>query len=193
MSKVTKAHTAIIKYGNRYTPVELAIPAGLTVTSQTAMGHDPSYNFIADLSWLPADFEYLRHDLTYSGYNVPTDQLQTVEEYHGALFLEQQGKRSNVTLRHYIDQSGYIESLKAHKKFDISLTEEEIDQLVCLLGKYCRCKTLRAIRSVLNYGLHSVDSHSIFERVTLEGGVWSVIGAQCYSATVKEIRNSLIN
>lgn len=192
MSKVTKAHTATIKHGNRYTPVDLAIPAGLAITNQTAMGIDPNYNFIADLSWLPKELEFLRHDLTYSGYNVPSNQLQEIEEYHGSLFLEQQRKRSNINLRNYVDQCGYIESLRSHKKFDISLTENDIDQLVCLLGKYCRCKALRELRSVLTYGLHHVDGHSIFERVVLESGVWRVVGAQCYNATVREIRKSLI-
>lgn len=68
--KVTKAHTANI-FG-----VSLEIPEGLATTNQTAIGYDESYNFLDDFSFLPKELQYLKHDLTYYGYNVPKEFLK---------------------------------------------------------------------------------------------------------------------
>lgn len=79
--KVTKAHTATLTFGHgrhKYN-VLIDIPAGLKVTSQTACGYDENYNFLNDFSFLPEDLQYLKHDLVYRGYNVPTEHLQTIE------------------------------------------------------------------------------------------------------------------
>lgn len=75
--KVTKAHTATINYNHKFN-VELEIPAGLPVTSQTALGYDENYNFLNDFSFLPEDLEYIKHDLIYRGYNVPVKYLENI-------------------------------------------------------------------------------------------------------------------
>ena len=49
---------------------DIVIPKGTRVTHQTAMGFDPNYNFIDDLSWIPKEQYGLRHDATYYGINV---------------------------------------------------------------------------------------------------------------------------
>jgi hypothetical protein len=55
----------------------VTIPAGVSVTNQTAMGIDKKYHFINDFSFLPlidGVKQYgLIHDLTYHGANVPKE------------------------------------------------------------------------------------------------------------------------
>ena len=75
--KVTKAHKALINYNHEFN-VEVAIPSGLSITNITASGYDENYNFLNDFSFLPEDLEYLKHDLTYRGYNVPTEYIENI-------------------------------------------------------------------------------------------------------------------
>ena len=65
---------------------DIVIPKGTRVTSQTAMGVDNNYNFIADLSWIPTinvggkeikQFGLI-HDATYYGINVPKEMVEEV-------------------------------------------------------------------------------------------------------------------
>lgn len=62
-------------------PIE--IPKGTRTTHQTASGYDEKYNFIADLSWIPLDENGnkqfgLIHDATYSGINIPKEDLEEI-------------------------------------------------------------------------------------------------------------------
>ena len=75
--KVTKAHKAMINYNHKFN-VEVDIPAGLPVSSQTASGFDENYNFLNDFSFLPEDLQFLKHDLVYRGYNVPLEHLENI-------------------------------------------------------------------------------------------------------------------
>ena len=51
----------------------ITIPKGTRVTNQTALGIDPNYNFIDDLSWIPKEQAALRHDAYYHGINIPQE------------------------------------------------------------------------------------------------------------------------
>jgi len=60
----------------------ITIPKGTKVTNQTALGVDPNYNFIDDLSWIPlvnGVKQYgLIHDATYYGINIHKDLVEVV-------------------------------------------------------------------------------------------------------------------
>lgn len=59
------------------TPV--TVPAGTSVTHQTASGPDPAYYFVASFDWIDRDYpsinKVLRHDATYYGINVPVEYV----------------------------------------------------------------------------------------------------------------------
>lgn len=58
----------------------ITVPAGTKVTHQTALGPDPNYHFVDDLSWIERDYPtisgILRHDATYYGINVPKEYVE---------------------------------------------------------------------------------------------------------------------
>ena len=56
----------------------ITIPEGIRTTHQTAMGIDESYNFVADLSWIPKNQYGLKHDATYYGINIPRELLKEI-------------------------------------------------------------------------------------------------------------------
>lgn len=53
------------------------------------------------------------------------------------------------------------------------LTEDDIDQIVKIVGSHCRAKTLGRLRSILTYHASSVQSYGILERLMKEGNQWS--------------------
>jgi hypothetical protein len=75
--RVTRQEIYAELKGYRFT-----IPKGAEVTSQTACGIDEDYNFLTDFSFLPLVDGVrqlgLIHDLTYYGYNVPSDLIEEV-------------------------------------------------------------------------------------------------------------------
>ena len=76
--------------------------------------------------------------------------------------------------------------------FKDQMTEDDIDQLVALLGSRCRSKTLIRLRSVLTYGKHSLPSYGILERLVKENGSWSYIAGQSYPDEIRTIREIII-
>jgi hypothetical protein len=60
----------------------ITIPKGTRITHRTALGIDPNYNFIDDLSWIPLHDDGktkqfgLIHDATYYGINIPKELLE---------------------------------------------------------------------------------------------------------------------
>ena len=72
MKKTNAPYTCKFKqYG------EITVPAGTPVTSQTACGIDPNYNFVNSFGWVKRDYPQfgalLIHDLTHYGLNVPSE------------------------------------------------------------------------------------------------------------------------
>jgi hypothetical protein len=54
---------------------DIVIPKGTRVTNQTALGIDPNYHFIDDLSWIDKGLPLLKHDATYYGINIDPDYI----------------------------------------------------------------------------------------------------------------------
>jgi len=53
---------------------DITIPAGTRVTHNTALGPDPNYHFIDDLSFInKKEMPLLWHDANYYGINVPKE------------------------------------------------------------------------------------------------------------------------
>lgn len=107
----------------------------------------------------------------------------------GDYFLE--NFEDEITLDHFINQQGYIEGL-GHTKVGIYLTDNDKDKITNVITSGCAEKTKHRVRCVLNYAT-TLPSLEIFRRLSKsKGGHWSVCGAQCMAADIKEIRRLLI-
>lgn len=73
-----------------------------------------------------------------------------------------------------------------------SLTEDDINQLVALLGKHCRVKTITHLESSLKYGLSRVPYYGILERLMKENGQWSYCAGQSYPDEIRTVRNIIL-
>jgi len=58
---------------------EITVPAGVRLTHMTASGKDEDYHFVAEFGWIdtcyPLINNILKHDMTYSGLNVPKEYV----------------------------------------------------------------------------------------------------------------------
>lgn len=73
------------------------------------------------------------------------------------------------------------------------LTEDDITQLVKIIGCRCRNSTKVALRSVLTYGRHNIRNVGILTRFEkTDSGVWQYLPGQSYRDEINEIRRMLI-
>lgn len=58
---------------------DIVVPKGTRITHRTALGTDPNYNFVDDLSWIDKKYPLLHHDAYYYGINVPKEYVIEVD------------------------------------------------------------------------------------------------------------------
>lgn len=73
-----------------------------------------------------------------------------------------------------------------------NLTENDIDQLVSLIGHRCRVKTCMRLRSILTYSPSLVPSYGILNRLIKENDVWSYVAGQSYTDELKTVRECIL-
>ena len=63
---------------------EITVPKGTRVSSETAIGYDPKYNFVAEFRWVdksyPTVSNILKRDLETYGLDVPEEYLYKIDE-----------------------------------------------------------------------------------------------------------------
>lgn len=74
----------------------------------------------------------------------------------------------------------------------LNLTENDIDQIVSILGKKCRINTIRRLRSILTYSPSMIKSYGILNRLILEDNQWRYIAGQDYVSEVKTVRQLIL-
>lgn len=74
-----------------------------------------------------------------------------------------------------------------------NLTENDIDQIVSMLGKKCRINTIRRLRSILTYSPSMIKSYGILNRLILENNHWRYIAGQDYVSEVKTVRQLILD
>jgi hypothetical protein len=72
------------------------------------------------------------------------------------------------------------------------LTENDIDQLVNILGYRCRVKTCIRLRSVLTYSKSRIRSYGILDRLIKENGEWHYCAGQSYPDEIRTIREIIL-
>lgn len=72
-----------------------------------------------------------------------------------------------------------------------SLTDDDIDQLVDIIGSKCRHATKVRIRSVLTYGPSTIPDFGIMRRLIKDEGTgkWQYVAGQSYPDEIRVVRN----
>ena len=69
-----------------------------------------------------------------------------------------------------------------------NLSEQDIDQIIVLIGYRCRINTCNRIRATLSYFSSSIPSYGILDRLSKENERWSYCAGQSYPDEIKTIR-----
>lgn len=72
------------------------------------------------------------------------------------------------------------------------LSEQDIDQIIEIIGKGCRVKTCQRLRSILTYSPSLIPSYGIFERLIREDGQWSYIAGQSYPDEIRALKEIIL-
>jgi len=75
----------------------------------------------------------------------------------------------------------------------LELTEQDIESIIAIVGYRCRVKTINRIRSILSYGIGSIKSYGIFNRLVREdSGKWDYIVGQDHTSEMKTLRECIM-
>lgn len=72
------------------------------------------------------------------------------------------------------------------------LSEQDVDQLIEIIGHRCRVKTCNRLRSILTYSPSLVPTYGILERLTKENGGWSYCAGQSYPDEIRTLREIIL-
>ena len=72
------------------------------------------------------------------------------------------------------------------------LSEQDIDQIIEIVGYRCRVKTCNRLRSILTYSPSLIQTYGILERLTKENGGWSYCAGQSYPDEIKTLREIIL-
>lgn len=72
------------------------------------------------------------------------------------------------------------------------LSEQDVDQIIEIIGHRCRIKTCNRLRSILTYSPSLVPTYGILERLTKENGGWSYCAGQSYPDEIRTLREIIL-
>lgn len=72
------------------------------------------------------------------------------------------------------------------------LSEQDIDQIIEIVGYRCRVKTCNRLRSILTYSPSLIQTYGILERLTKKNGGWSYCAGQSYPDEIKTLREIIL-
>ena len=73
-----------------------------------------------------------------------------------------------------------------------NLTEQDIDDIISIVGAYCRIKTIEKLRANLKYSSAAMETCSIMSRLIKEDGTWHYIAGQSYPDEIRTVRNIML-
>jgi|LakMenEpi03Aug12_release.lakeMendotaPanAssembly.Ray.scaffolds.fasta_scaffold114122_5 hypothetical protein len=84
--------------------------------------------------------------------------------------------------------------LNSFNTLKTQLTADDVSAILGIVGKRCREKTLRRLRSILTYSPSSIPVFGIFERLTkTESGEWEYCAGQSYPDEIRTLRDCILN
>jgi len=87
----------------------------------------------------------------------------------------------------------FSDYLKRHDENRPELTEQDIEDIITIVGHGCRQKTKARLRSILTYGVSSIDSYGVFNRLgRYDSGTWSYVAGQSYTDEIRTLRDCIL-
>lgn len=74
-----------------------------------------------------------------------------------------------------------------------NLTQDDVDQIVEIVGYRCRIKTIHRLRSILAYSSSLIPNHGIMDRLVKETRGWAYIAGQSYTDEIRTVRDIILN
>lgn len=71
------------------------------------------------------------------------------------------------------------------------LSENDIEEIVSIVTKYCRANTIRRVRSILTYHPSLIPNYGIFNRLTKDKNGWSYCAGQSYPDEIRTLRECI--
>lgn len=72
------------------------------------------------------------------------------------------------------------------------LSEDDVDQIVKIVGHGCREKTKMRLRSILTYGFSTIGDFGIYNRLHKEGDRWEYVAGQSYPDEIRTLRECIL-
>jgi hypothetical protein len=72
------------------------------------------------------------------------------------------------------------------------LTEQDVDEIVSIVGHRCRIKTVNRLRSILTYSASTLAPYGIYSRLMKENGRWFYCAGQSYTDEIKTLRECIL-
>lgn len=74
-----------------------------------------------------------------------------------------------------------------------SLTEQDVDELVSIIGKGCRQATKTRLRTILTYSPSSIGNYGIFGRLEkYADGSWHYCAGQSYPDEIRTLKELIL-
>lgn len=73
-----------------------------------------------------------------------------------------------------------------------TLTPNDVNQLVSIIGYRCRLKTVNRLESILKYGPSTIPNYGIFDRLIKDKHGWSYVAGQDYTSEIKLVRELIL-
>jgi hypothetical protein len=74
-----------------------------------------------------------------------------------------------------------------------NLTDQDIDELVSIIGHRCQDHTKTRIRSILKYDSSRIPIAGILDRLTKESYGWQYFAGQSYPDEIRVVRQLILN
>lgn len=89
-------------------------------------------------------------------------------------------------------QKGYNMKQLNFNNQKTQLTENDIDQLISIIGYRCRIKTVQRMRSILTYSPSLIPEYGILNRLIKENDQWSYCAGQSYTDELRTVRECIL-
>lgn len=73
-----------------------------------------------------------------------------------------------------------------------NLAEQDIDQIIAIVGRRCQIKTCNRLRSILTYSPSSIETCGIMGRLIKDNGNWQYIAGQSYPDEIRIVREIIL-
>jgi hypothetical protein len=74
-----------------------------------------------------------------------------------------------------------------------NLSDQDIDELVAIIGHRCHPKTKTRIRSILKYDASKIPNLGILDRLSKESYGWQYFAGQSYPDEIRVVRQLILN